>query len=119
MKEQLIPFADQLPVEQHTRFMRKLAEQLAKDLHPMFDKEIPENPAPDWILSQLYSSVERLIVERGNSLGAVMYRIDLPEKKINALMAGTHPDERIRVLSNEILEREAKKVWMRLHYASK
>jgi hypothetical protein len=99
--------------------MKKLAEQLAKDLHPIFDEEIPENPAPDWILSRLYSSVERLITERSNSLAAVMYRIDLPEKKINALMAGTHPDKRIQVLSNEILEREARKVWMRLHYASK
>ena len=118
MNNSLIPYADQVPTGMHTEFMRKLAEQLAKDLHPLFDQEIPANPHPEWIMSHLFHSVERLISERSNSLGSVLYRIDLSEIKINELMARTSPDQRVHLLSNQILEREAKKVWMRLHYSA-
>lgn len=118
MNSELIPYIDQLPADLHGVFMRKIADQLAKDLYPLFEQEIPEHPGPDWITQRLYSCVERIIIERSNSLSQLLYRIDLSEQKINTLMAQTSADERVRVLAEQILEREAKKVWLRMHYSS-
>ena len=118
MSQLLIPYSDQIPEGMHGEFMRKIADQLAKDLHPWFSDEIPTNPQPDWIMSSLLISVERLICEKSNTLGQVLYRIDLSEGKINELMSQTGPNDRVRVLAGQILEREAKKGWMRMHYSS-
>lgn len=119
VRTELIPYSDQLPGEMHRVFLRKIAEQLAKDLYPLFEQDIPDFPSPGWIFQHLHASVERIITERSSSLSQLLYRIDLSEKKINELMAQTATDERIRVLSEQILEREAKKVWMRMHYSSR
>jgi hypothetical protein len=94
-----------------------LAEQLAKDLYPAEWTELSAPPTPHEILTQLRQSVAALISEHNSSLGQVLYRIDLPEGKIRALMASTGADDRIDVLAQQILEREAKKVWMRMHYS--
>lgn len=117
MDEVLIPYVDQLPRVQHDAFRRKIAEQLAKDLYPWFNQEVPEIPDADWIVRTLLAGVEELISRQRSSLGQALYRIDISEKKISELMALTGPNDRVRVLAEQILEREAKKVWMRMHYS--
>jgi hypothetical protein len=112
-----IPYCDKFPAESQADFLRKLAEQLAKDLYPAEWTELSAPPIPSEILAQLRRSVGALISEHNSSLGQVLYRIDLPEGKIRALMASTGADDRIDVLAQQILEREAKKVWMRMHYS--
>jgi hypothetical protein len=112
-----IPYCDKFPAESQADFLRKLAEQLAKDLYPAEWTELSAPPTPHEILTQLRQSVAALISEHNSSLGQVLYRIDLPEGKIRALMASTGADDRIDVLAQQILEREAKKVWMRMHYS--
>jgi len=113
-----IPYSDKLPAESQADFLRKLADQLAKDLYPAEWGELSGTPTPHDILIQLRQSVAALISEHNSSLGQVLYRIDLPEGKIRALMAATGADERVDVLALQILEREAKKVWTRMHYSS-
>jgi hypothetical protein len=112
-----IPYSEKLPAESQADFLRKLAAQLAKDLYPVEWAELPETPTPREIQAQLRQSVASLISEHNSSLGNVLYRIDLPEGKIRALMAATAAEERADVLTQQILEREAKKVWMRMHYS--
>jgi hypothetical protein len=47
----------------------------------------------------------------------VLYRIDIPEGKIRSMMSSTPAAERVSVLAGEILDREAKKVWLRMHFS--
>jgi hypothetical protein len=114
----LIPYTENLPDENLAPFFRKLAEQLSKDLYPVKWGDLSKTLTPREIIMNLEKSVRILIEEQSNSLGAILYRIDIPEGKIRALMANTAASERVKVLSAQILEREAKKVWMRLHYSS-
>jgi len=114
----LIPYTENLPDESLAAFFQKLTEQLAKDLYPVKWGDLSKALTPREIILNLEESVRILIEDQSSSLGAVLYRIDIPEGKIRALMANTPASERVKVLSAQILEREAKKVWMRLHYSS-
>jgi hypothetical protein len=119
MNELPLSFAPQVPATQQTLFLRKLADQLAKDLYPLFSETIPDEPSPEWIMEHTHAAVHELITTRSSALGNVLYRIDLPEGKIRALMAATAAEERADALALQILEREAKKVWTRMHYSSR
>jgi hypothetical protein len=116
MNEAVVPYLDKFPTESQTVFLRKLAEQLVKDLQPLEWAEIPDSPSPTWIQAQLQLRIEELIAHQSTRLGNILYRIDLPEGKIRALIAAASTDERAEILAAQILEREARKVWMRMHY---
>jgi hypothetical protein len=116
MNELPLSFAPHVPATQQTLFLRKLADQLAKDLYPLFSETIPDEPSPEWIMEHTHAAVHELITTRSSALGNVLYRIDLSEAKIRMLMAQTPADERVQVLASQILEREAKKVWLRMNY---
>ncbi len=116
MNELPLSFAPHVPAERRVVFLKKLAAQLAKDLYPLFNENIPDEPSPEWIMEHTHGAVHELVTSRSSDLGNVLYRIDLPEAKIRALMAQTSSDERVQVLAFQILEREAKKVWLRLNY---
>ncbi len=117
MNNEIIPYLNQLPELNRTEFLRKLEAQLAKDLYPIEWGEIAETPTVEKIVNRLHDAVSLLIEKHGNSLGQVLYRIDIPEGKIRSLMAATAAEERADVLAQQILEREAKKVWLRMHYS--
>jgi hypothetical protein len=114
----LIPYTENLPDESLAPFFRKLTEQLAKDLYPVKWGDVSKTLTPREIILNLEESVRILIEEQNSSLGSILYRIDIPEGKIRALMANTPSSERVKVLSAQIIEREAKKVWMRMHYSA-
>jgi hypothetical protein len=114
----LIPYTDNLPQGSITLFLQKLAEQLAKDLYPVEWGDLSKPLSPNEIISNLEECVRFLVEEKGSSLAGVLYRIDIPERKIRILMAETPASERIKILTAQILEREAKKVWMRMHYSA-
>jgi hypothetical protein len=118
MNSDIIPYSDQLPEGSISLFLKKLSEQLAKDLYPVEWGDFSTVLTPSEIVSRLEACVQTLVEEKGRSLGAVLYRIDISEKKIRVLMAETTSSERIKVLAAQILEREAKKVWMRMHYSA-
>jgi hypothetical protein len=119
MNNSVIPYLKQVPAVSHTDFLRKLEAQLAKDLYPVDWGETAQEPSATAILDCLNKAVSRLILEHNSSLGQVLYRIDIPEGKIRSLMAATAAEERVQVLASQILEREAKKVWLRMHFSEK
>jgi len=111
-----IPFPGDVNPANRPRLLKALAEQIAKDLAPFDFGEIPENPNAAWISSALRQALNLLVVEQGKSLGAVLYRIDVNERKIKRAMAAAGSDERLDLLTQHVLEREAAKVWMRHNY---
>jgi hypothetical protein len=117
MNNDVVPYMEKLPAVSHLDFLRKLEAQLAKDLYPIEWGAQNAEPTPASIIQQLQTAVFILIESHSQSLGQVLYRIDLPEAKIRALMSSTPAAERATVLSGQILEREAKKVWMRMHFS--
>ena len=117
MSEEVIPYLGQLPLPSHRLFLQKLEAQLAKDLYPIDWGELTAEPTPVGIVNRLNEVVLRLIQEHSSSLGQVLYRIDIPEGKIRSLMSSTPAAERVSVLVVEILEREAKKIWLRMHFS--
>ena len=117
MNNEIIPYLNQLPELNRIEFLRKLEVQLAKDLYPVEWGEIAAMPAADKIVSRLQEAVSILIEKHGSSLGQVLYRIDISEGKIRSLMASTPADRRVAILATQILEREAKKVWLRMHFS--
>ena len=117
MNNEVIPYLQQVTEAGQTEFLRKLEAQLAKDLYPAEWGEIAAEPNPQSLVSQLHQAVSQLIQKHGNSLGQVLYRIDIPEGKIRSLMATTPAEERASTLAAQILEREAKKVWLRMQFS--
>lgn len=117
MNNEVIPYLNQLPEVSHQDFLLKLEAQLCKDLYPVEWGEVSSHPHPSEILRRLHESVSSLIHQHSNSLGQVLYRIDISEGKIRNLMSATLAEERVSVLATEILEREAKKVWLRMHFS--
>lgn len=105
-----------LDPEQRLMLLRALAAQIAKDLAPIQLGEIPESPTLEWIRSQLHHTLNQSSEHLGRSLSAILYRIDIPEKRIKQVMADSEPTHRLELLVQFILEREAYKVWLRHHY---
>jgi hypothetical protein len=119
MNYEVIPYLQHLPESSRVDFLRKLEAQLVKDLYPVHWELISADLSPSTLVSQLHSAISTLIHEHAGSLGQVLYRIDIPEGRIRNLMASTAPESRVSVLASEILEREAKKVWLRIRYSQK
>ena len=117
MSEAVIPYLSQIPLSSHSLFLQKVEAQLAKDLYPVDWGELTAEPTPVGIVNRLYEVVLQLIQEHSSSLGQVLYRIDIPEGKIRSMMSSTPAAERVSVLAGEILDREAKKVWLRMHFS--
>jgi len=116
MNNEVIPYLDQLPELSHAEFLRKLEAQLAKDLYPVEWGELSAEPTAQSIAAKLQQAVQELIQNHNNTLGQVLYRIDISEGKIRRLMASTTPEKRSEKLAFQLLEREAKKVWLRMNY---
>ena len=72
MNEELILFAQQVPVQQQLVFLKKLADQLAKDLYPLFIESAPEEPTADWLVSQTCNTMQELIGTRSSELGSYL-----------------------------------------------
>lgn len=111
-----IPFPGEVSLGGRPKLLKALAEQIAKDLSTFDFGPIPESPDAAWIIASLRMALNHLVVEQGKSLGAVLYRIDVNEQKIKRAMAATGSDERLELLTQHVLEREAVKVWTRFNY---
>jgi DNA-binding CsgD family transcriptional regulator len=116
MNNEVIPYLDQLPELNRVEFLQKLEAQLAKDLYPVEWGELSAEPTPISILTKLQHAVFNLIQNHNNSLSQILYRVDISEGKIRSLMASTTSEKRAEILAFQLLEREAKKVWLRMNY---
>jgi hypothetical protein len=117
MKEfELAQIQTGLSQEDRVILLRSLAAQIAKDLHPIAFGDIPASPTLDWIRLHLHRVLNDSSDHMSRSLSAILYRIDVPETRIRQAMAQSEPNERLDLLVQFILEREAYKVWLRHHY---
>jgi hypothetical protein len=113
---ELTQFQTGLSADDRLGLLRALAAQIAKDIPPFVFGEIPETPTLEWIRERLYHVLNDSSEQMGRSLSAILYRIDITESRIKQAMAQTDANERLELLVQLILEREAYKVWLRRHY---
>ena len=107
-----------LSADERIILLQSLAAQIAKDIQPIVFGDIPQSPTLEWIRSQLYRVLNDSSDHISRSLSAILYRIDVPAMRIRQAMAQSDPNERLELLVQFILEREAYKVWLRHHYRS-
>ncbi|MFN5621882.1 MAG: hypothetical protein ACK478_11315 [Flavobacteriales bacterium] len=105
-----------LSAEERLFLLQSLAAQIAKDIYPIELGDIPETPTIEWIRLRLHQTLNDSSEHISRSLSAILYRIDIPEKRIKQAMAESNPNQRLELLVQFILEREAYKVWLRHHY---
>lgn len=105
-----------LSSEDRLLLLQSLAAQIAKDIYPIVMGEIPETPTLAWIRLRLREAFNDSSDQLNRSLSAILYRIDIPEKRIKQAMAESDANQRLELLVQFVLEREAYKVWLRHHY---
>lgn len=113
---ELAQFQTGLSADDRLGLLRALAAQIAKDIPPFVFGEIPETPTLEWIRERLHHVLNDSSEHMSRSLSAILYRIDITESRIKQAMAQTDANERLELLVQLILEREAYKVWLRRHY---
>ncbi|HEY8404012.1 MAG TPA: hypothetical protein VIK71_05330 [Flavobacteriales bacterium] len=118
MKGQLILFPDSLPAVDYQPLYLKVKEQIDKDFHPY--GALPKAPAQlsaEWLFTELKSLIQRVMQQNMTGWTAVIYRIDISESTLQRELIGLAGDEKWNKLTLLILEREAKKVWMRQQFS--
>lgn len=100
----------------NAELLHLLAQQIAKDLLPYEFGVIPELPSSVWLRTKLHEVLNDYVQTRPDSLSAMLYRMDISEAKIKSAMQSATPDERLNTLMQLVLEREAMKIWIRVHF---
>lgn len=110
-------FPDNLPNPDYQAYYREVLRQINKDFHPYSMIPEPEGLlSADWIFDHLQKMVEEIVMHQQQVLGAIIYRVDLPEKQVRKSMSGKNSQEKPEELTRQILRREAQKVWIRNQY---
>ncbi len=102
------------------RIVRETARQVIKDfalfgMHVDFPDDI--NWAYNQLFEQLNVHVDRLLSEHNRLLLALLYQIDVSEKKINDETSTRTDIELSEIVTELILDRELKKVITRHYYS--
>ncbi|MBX7051578.1 MAG: hypothetical protein K1X54_06055 [Flavobacteriales bacterium] len=106
-----------LPVPDYQEYYRGVITQIRKDFHPYTSIDEPEGLiSPEWIFQELSRMVHEVLTNHQSALGQIIYRVDLPEKKVRSNMMVATTGEKPEILTRMILRREAQKVWIRLQY---
>jgi hypothetical protein len=105
------------PAPDFQNFYREVIKQIDKDFHPYAELAIPEGVITlDWIYTSLNNMVNTIVADQNSVLGAIIYRVDLPEKQVRKAMINKGIQEKPEELTRMILRREAQKVWIRHHF---
>jgi|GEM_PF-1077986 hypothetical protein len=98
---------------------KSVAEQIRKDFHPHIEmRAIPFPLSSEWLFNEISRMLGAVIMHQNQNLGAIIYRVDLPEKTTRRTMNSSETGSRLDELAAMILKREAQKVWIRQHYSS-
>ncbi|MBN1117478.1 MAG: hypothetical protein JXA77_09755 [Bacteroidales bacterium] len=101
------------------QIVRETAEQVIKDFYLFgLDVNFPENIhwAYDELYHQLLAHIDRMLSLDDKKLLALLYQIDVSEKKIQ-VESQNQPEKSLAVVVTElILDRELKKVLTRLYF---
>lgn len=113
MTNEITIFPDHsLPSQDYQKLYTAVYLQLSKDFQP-FAKidEKPELLTAEWLFSATKRMLEYILSEQPSSFGQIIYRIDVSENKARRLMYQSEGS--IDVLAEEVVRREAQKVWLR------
>jgi hypothetical protein len=114
MEENLILFPNDSVEMNYRELYESTFEQIKKDFYPHVDLGEMPSPLNAEVLKEIVEkSLEKLLREEPQSLGAVLYRMDVNEKATKAAIASSSVGDSTRILAFRILKREAQKVWLR------
>ncbi len=95
-----------------------VVNQLSKDFHPYASlSEGHSDLNAEWIFAEIKRMLSDVIEKESHSLGYIIYRVDIPEKTMRKAIHGLSGDEKLNVLTELILKREAQKVWIRKSFS--
>lgn len=95
----------------------ELVKQLNKDFELSNIRTVfLETTAPEFLIVQLEKSIEQLILEDFDSFLNFLYRVDLSEKKVKAIIA-EYPGKYVKEITFLVVKREWQKVWFRSQYS--
>jgi hypothetical protein len=114
MEENLILFPNDSVEMNYQALYESTFEQIKKDFYPHVDLGEMPSPLNAEVLKEIVEkSLDKLLREEPQSLGAVLYRMDVNEKATKAAIASSKAEDSTRILAFRILKREAQKVWLR------
>jgi len=88
--------------------------QVKKDFHPyIMIKEAPELLSSQWLYAEIRRMLTEVIEKQNQSLGPIIYRVDLSEKVVNRTMQSAARADKLDELTLLVLRREAQKIWIR------
>jgi hypothetical protein len=100
--------------------IRETAQQIIKDFS-LFDEEITfsgqTETAYQELYNQIYPIIDRLLNLDSSRFFAMLYAIDVDEKKVRNLLFGEHNSSAAEEICKLIIERELIKVVYRKHWS--
>jgi hypothetical protein len=115
ISDSIFPSDAHLPEHNHRLLYEGVLLQLKKDFHPFSEKvTLPETLNGDALYLYTFQLLVVLLKQQPQALGALLYRVDLSEKK--AREAAVPNDDSVKELAKAIVKREAQKVWYRQTY---
>ncbi|MGM0648666.1 MAG: hypothetical protein ACQESZ_09830 [Bacteroidota bacterium] len=113
-KEQLKPFRDKEQV------YKELKSQVDKDFGSLLPSPVMklEANSVEAIAGHIAPVLAHMQAYQPELLRQLIYRIDLNEKNLFAYLEGSDPEEHATITAWMIVERELKKVVLRMHFAS-
>jgi hypothetical protein len=115
MESSLILFPEGDALQDNYQILyREVFLQIKKDFHPHADAgEAPELITPQWLYNKVFELLTDILARQASALGAIVYRVDLPEKSTKKNLEHSEENEQIPNLTMMILRREAQKIWLR------
>lgn len=96
--------------------VNKSYQLIRKDLGLEEELEIGEDASFDWLTTYLERQINHLLDHDFNRLINAMYRIDIPDHKVNEFLHSSKSGELAKNIAIAIIEREKQKVLTRMKY---
>jgi len=101
-------------ITQNQHLKKKFIAQLNKDIVMSgLDGEIEEESGAEGLVNMLESLIDPWLRESGEQFANFCYRVDIGEKMMSEIFDRDHGKDTTRVLAEQILLREIKKVILR------
>ncbi len=120
MESSLILFPEGEALQDNYQILyREVFLQIKKDFHPHANAgDAPDLITPQWLYNKVHELLTEVLSKQASALGAIVYRVDLPEKSTKKNLEFSEEHEQIPNLSMMILRREAQKIWLRRKFRS-
>ncbi|MFZ4785963.1 MAG: hypothetical protein ACOYLH_10830 [Flavobacteriales bacterium] len=114
MDDSLIIFPENAPEIDYQELYRETFLQLKKDFNPFLDcGDLPSILNGQILYNLTLDWIKVIITEQPSHLGAILYRIDIQERKAKTELHQAIQGDSAETLARMILKREAQKVWLR------